>query len=140
MKKLLLTLALLTAGVATAQQDNSTQTNEKAALNPEKIAEMQSKRLTLALDLTDKQQKQVYDLTLQNMQSRKNKPNRKDLKTMTNAQKQDLRLQRMDAMIDHKREMKNILTDDQYDRWEKMTAERVANKKENLKNRRQRRS
>lgn len=140
MKKLLLTLALLTAGVATAQQDNSTQTNEKAALNPEKIAEMQSKRLTLALDLTDKQQKQVYDLTLQNMQSRKNKPNRKDLKTMTNAQKQDLRLQRMDAMIDHKREMRNILTDDQYDRWEKMTAERVANKKENLKNRRQRRS
>ncbi len=140
MKKLLLTLALIAAGVASAQQGNAASSDENATQNPEKFAEMQSKRLTLALDLTDKQQKQVYDLALQNMQARKNSPARKDVKSMTREQKQDLRLQRMDAMIDHKREMKNILTEEQYERWEKITAERVASGKERVKNRRPRRS
>ena len=136
MKNVAAAVAFLIAGIALGQPANKQGNRENANHNPEQIAAVQSKKLTLALDLTDKQQKAVYDLVLQESKARKDKPTREDIKEMSKEQKTALQTARLDYMIAHKRNMKSILTTEQYVKWEDMIAKKMANIKEKTNDKR----
>ena len=94
---------------------------------PEEFAEIQTKRMTLQLDLTDKQQQQVQGLLIIQHKARKEKaevfrkPDKEDKTRERPSKKERLENlnERLDNQIAMKRKMKEILNEDQYERWEK---------------------
>ncbi|MFT6799959.1 MAG: protein CpxP [Nonlabens sp.] len=116
MKKILFLMTLLAIGISQAQ-------NTKRDRSPEQVASIQSKKMTLALDLDATQQARVEQLLLVNAKERQtHKMNKKDRVQLNDLEK----LTRMETMLDKriavKREMKSILNADQYKSWEKMMA------------------
>lgn len=115
-------------------------------LSAEEMANLQTKKMTLALDLTTEQQDDIYKLNLENAKLKKThmaeRKARKDSGDATKPTKEE-RLKRMNNMLDHKiavkAKMKDILNDEQYARWEKMAAKRHAKMKEKAKNKRAKR-
>lgn len=142
MKKLfLIALALVTLQVS-AQNDTSEPRRgdrmQKADrfkdMTPEEMAELQTKRMTLQLDLTEAQQKQVQKLQLENAKERKARMEARQAKKQDGTGKQlskEERLAmenaRLDKQIEMKKKMKQILNDDQYTKWE-MQMERRQNR------------
>ncbi|WP_178989967.1 hypothetical protein [Winogradskyella schleiferi] len=108
------------------KMDRENRTELRKDMTPSEIADLKSKHLTLELDLTDAQQKQVHKLILEQAETRQSKraalkiedgekrekPSKEEMLKMHN--------QRLDAQIEMKREMKKILTEDQYAKFEKM--------------------
>ena len=128
MKKLvIIALALVTLnGFAQKKEHRKMDRNNTSELrqdmNPSDIADLKSKKLTLKLDLTDAQQKKVHKLILDEAETRQaNKPADGEKKERPSKEemieRQNLRL---DAQIEMKREMKTILTAEQYAQFEKM--------------------
>ncbi|MDP5102058.1 MAG: hypothetical protein NWQ09_12095, partial [Nonlabens sp.] len=66
----------------------------------------------------------------------KEKPSREAMKEMSKDEKIALQSQRLDQQIAVKREMKNILNEEQYARWEKMMARMATKGKERREERR----
>lgn len=99
--------------------------------SPQQIAELQTKKMTLELDLSEKQQKDVNAINIEIATKRKAfAENRKDRKKLTDTERFELRSTMLDEKIALKAQMKNILNDDQYSKWEKKTAmKRLAPKK-----------
>ncbi|MCA0154349.1 hypothetical protein [Winogradskyella vincentii] len=97
-------------------------------LTPEEVANLKTKKLTLKLDLTDKQQKKVESILLEQAVDRQNKreehqnkeekgkPSKEEFLKMQNA--------RLDSKIEMKQKMKDILTEEQYAKFEKMKPRR----------------
>lgn len=134
MKKLLVVaLALFTLnGMAqerNEKRENRSERHEKFKdMTPTEIADLKSKRLTLDLDLTDAQQKKVHKLLLEQAETHKQKRDAykaKQGEEKTKPSKEDfikMKNQRLDEQIAMKREMKSILTDEQYAKFEKMNS------------------
>lgn len=94
-------------------------------LSPEQMAQLQTKKMTLALDLSENQQKRVLALHTeaakvrkQKMEEHKAKKEKKE--KPTDEEKYAMMNARLDAKIAFKKSMKEILTAEQYERWEKM--------------------
>lgn len=118
MKKLMILVVILSAGFANAQR-------VERDLTPEQMASVQSKKMTLALDLDAKQQSKVEKLLLINAKERKaNKLSKEDRAALTSNQKFALAEQMLEKKIEVKREMKSILSTDQYAKWEELMAKR----------------
>jgi hypothetical protein len=130
MKKTLFLIAILTAGISNAQEGTSDR-------NPEQIASIQSKKMTLALDLDAKQQAQVEKLLMAHAKGRlADKMTKEDHSALTNVQKFNALEKMLENKITRKREMKSILNADQYITWEKMIAMKTIDKKKGAKLRR----
>ena len=135
MRKLVLVALLLIGFTARAQQQNREEGRRHMAnLSPEQMATLQTKRMTLALDLTADQQSKIQEMFAKNAAERKSKM--EDLKarkesgeTLSDDEKFDMKNERLDNQIAHKEEMKTILDDAQYAKWEKMHAKRGKHKK-----------
>lgn len=132
MKKLLvIAIALFTLnGIAQERkQDRKGKQNRselRKQMTPSEIADLRAKKMTLHLDLTDAQQKKVHQVYLNQAKTneglRKNhkakdgekreKPSKDEMVKMQNL--------RLDQQIEMKREMKSILTAEQYAKFEKM--------------------
>lgn len=114
-----------------------------AQFTPEQIAELQTKKLTLALDLTEKQQKEILKLNTEAATKRKAKfESMKALKgagterpKFTADQKYAFASARLDEQIARQNKMKSILTEDQYAKWSEMKEHRKADMKDHFKNR-----
>jgi protein CpxP len=133
MKKLMIIVAILTVGFANAQRGERN-------LTPEQIASVQSKKMTLALDLDAKQQEKVEKVLFAGAKERQAKKLSKEERSeLTNVQKVALREQKLEKQIAMKREMKSILNADQYTKWEKMMAKRSKGKDKGQNNRREKR-
>jgi hypothetical protein len=151
MKNLLLILVILISlpNVITAQntqRQNQTANNRGMAdYTPEEAATLQTKRMTLLLDLTEKQQAQVQKLFLENATQRQamreanqakrqtgegNKPSKEERFAMQN--------KRLDNQIAMKAKMKEILTEDQFVKWEKAQMQRKNDFNQNKPNRKNR--
>ena len=139
MKKLaIIALALITFQ-ANAQdkkekrQDNRKEKMEKRMqLEPEEMAELQTKKMTLHLDLTEAQQKQIQALNLEEATLRKAKMEEyKKLKESGEKPTKDMRVKMMNEKLDHeielKQKMKTILNAEQFEKWEKSQAKRSKN-------------
>ncbi|MCK8480798.1 Spy/CpxP family protein refolding chaperone [Flavihalobacter algicola] len=105
-------------------------------MSAEDQATIATKKLTLALDLTEKQQSQVKELMLEQAIHRKEKmaerakmksdtENDTKLKVeKTDEQKIKAVNERLDRQIETKQKMKAILTSEQYEKWEKTQGRR----------------
>lgn len=111
-------------------------------LTPEQMAALQTKKLTLALDLSESQQQQILALATENAKARKAKMEARKAKKeknekLTSDEKFAMMNERLDAQIAYKKSMKQILSAEQYERWEKMKA-RKGKQKQNKRRRQQR--
>jgi Spy/CpxP family protein refolding chaperone len=111
----------LTTFAITAQNKNDDRRENRKQLQenftPEQQAELQTKKMTLDLDLNETQQTKVNQLMLD---LQKDKPKRTESrKEMTNAQKFEARSAMLDRRIAMKKAMKEILTEEQFAKWEK---------------------
>jgi DNA-binding helix-hairpin-helix protein with protein kinase domain len=122
MKNLLIPMTfMLTMMCATAQQGQRPMKD----VTPEQLATVKSQELTLALDLSDKQQQEVKLLLLEESKERmQQRLTREERRKLTAEQKMELKEQRLNQQIAMKRSMKEILDDEQYTRFEKMMVRR----------------
>lgn len=136
--KTLVAIAMLTSAVAFAQRDGHRgQRGEfHQDLTVEQLATLKTKKMTLALDLTEKQQDAIYEINVANAEFRKEKmaerkankddgertrPSTEERYAMENA--------RLDRMIAQQQELKKILTDEQFEQWKKMQVHKHAHQK-----------
>lgn len=137
MKNLLIILVLTSTLGLTAQNgisENKSQRKElRESFTPEQKAELFSKRITLQLDLSTSQQKQVKQLFLDLSKEKDNHSNRKG---MTSEDKFEQRNTQLDRRIAMKRELKQILTPKQFEKWEQSVSERKSHHKRSFKERR----
>lgn len=102
---------------------------QKEHLTPQQRAELKSKQLTLKLDLTDKQQKEVEKLLLTAENQKEDAFNqrleaRKTGMKPTSDERLVAKNRMLDARIAMKRELKKVLNTDQYAKLEKLKEER----------------
>ena len=151
MKNLLLMLVILISlpNVITAQntqrQNQSVNGRGMADYTPEEAATLQTKRMILLLHLTEKQQAQVQKLFLENATQRQamreanqakrqtgqgNKPSKEERFAMQN--------KKLDHQIAMKAKMKDILTEEQFAKWEQVQMQRKSDFNRNQVNRKNR--
>ena len=96
-------------------------------MTPEQIATLQTKKMTLALDLSKAQQDQIQSLNLKNAKARKAKMEERkaskeegERKKPTSEERYAMANARLDAQLAQKEEMKKILSEEQMAKLEKM--------------------
>ncbi|MFL9844839.1 hypothetical protein [Flavobacterium rhizosphaerae] len=131
MKKWILVMAMLVCIGATAQQGKRRyngehpQRDKSERLTAEQRTELQVKKLTLTLDLTDAQQKEIKKLMLDRSKKREAaiaafKAGREAGKKPSKDERFERKSHRLDEQIAMKREMKKILDAAQYEKFTKM--------------------
>lgn len=119
MKKVAFILVALISIQSFAQKERA---HKKSNLSPEQMATLRTKQMTLDLDLNEKQQEQVMIVTIENTKElQKLKWKSKDL---SEEEKYELKNKMLDKQIAVQKEMKNILNDEQYEKWQKMRKQR----------------
>jgi len=138
MKKLILiALAFVTIQVSAQEKKKGDVTEMKRNrteamknMSPEDMASISTKKLTLALDLNEKQQTQVKEVLLTQAKSRmavrdeRMKSKEKEAKKITKEERVQAINNRLDEQIAIKKKMKSILTSEQYEKWEKIQGRR----------------
>lgn len=132
MKKLILVAVALFALQVSAQDEKKEKHNrgergEKMMnISAEEMATLQTKKMTLALDLNESQQAKIQKMNLENatkrkemMAKRKAKKESGDAKKPTDKERLAMANTRLDHKIAEKAKMKDILNDEQYAKWEK---------------------
>lgn len=134
MKKVILIAIAFMSLNATAQkrdhQQNRDRDHKKAEqfnnMSAEEIATLQTKKMTLNLDLTESQQQKIYNINLEKTKERKAKRDERDKVKKDNTEGEHIeknRFENLNARLDdkiaHKNEMKSILNADQYEKWER---------------------
>ena len=136
MKKLAFALIALIA-ISTQAQEKNSETEKKHRMNkqksfiqdltPEEAAALKTKKMTLHLDLTASQQSKINKLNLEIAKERSLKrAEREKNKGQEKAKpSKEERLSKMNSRLDKKIEMKKrfkeILSEEQYEKWEKST-------------------
>ncbi len=105
----------------------------KPNLSTEQQAELQSKRIALALDLDSKQLAEVKALQLERAQERLENRKLRDTRRGTAerpSQKELFKInnERLDAQIRHQEKMKKILTKEQYEMWKEIRIKQRLNR------------
>lgn len=121
MKKVFLFLTLCISVLTYAQEKNGAV--EK--MNAEQQTILQVKRMTLALDLTLKQQEDIKSLLLERAQKKAahqlaQKTKKEKGKKPTASEKFEMHSQLLDAQIEFNSKMKKILSEEQFKKWEKL--------------------
>ena len=99
-------------------------------MSPEQVATLETKKMTLALDLTEKQQQQVQEIHLEkaiDLKARKEEHKSRDSKPDADERFQMMN-DRLDKQIAMKDQMKDILDKDQFEKWEKLNLTRGRSK------------
>ncbi|MEM1340449.1 MAG: hypothetical protein AAF634_10880 [Bacteroidota bacterium] len=128
--KHLLVMALLTGAIAFGQRQEKQQVsrlNDLKELSVEQLATLKTKKMTLALDLNEKQQEQIMDFHLEHIAFRKNKMEELQqkraagaLKKPTAEERYAMENARLDRMIAQQETLKKILNTEQYEQWKKV--------------------
>lgn len=143
MKKLILIALAFVAIQATAQEQKKDRKNGDhkrghalAQLSAEEIATIQTKKMTLFLDLDESQQREIKKINLEKAIARKEhmeaRKAKKESGTMEKPSKED-RVAKINKMLDNKiatkAKMKKILNAEQYAKWEKAMIRKAKNRK-----------
>lgn len=106
-------------------------------LTPEEVANLKTKKLRLKLDLTDIQQKKVESILLEQAVERQNKrkahQNKKEKDKPSKEEFLKMQNARLDSKIEMKQKMKDILTEEQYAKFEKMKSRRHQRRDKRIK-------
>ncbi|WP_136483134.1 hypothetical protein [Cognatitamlana onchidii] len=149
MKKVLLVVMAIMSLQAIAQKPKSGQKGERKnmimKLSAEETATLQTKRMTLYLDLNKEQQNKIQALNLEKAKKRKammaERKKKRENGTTQKPSKEERyakELDRLDRMIAEKAKMKTILNKEQFEKWEKAKmrmAMKHKQKKQNSKKR-----
>ena len=121
---------------ANAQRGEKEPRQEMKNLTAEQMATLQTKKMTLALDLNESQQTKVLALNLERAKARKAKMEEHkalkegdERKKPTSEERYAMQNARLDQMIAQKSKMKTILSAEQYEKWEKMAHQRGKHRK-----------
>ena len=124
MKTIFMSLLLLVGMMGYSQR--GPQHHAYKDMSPEQIAQLETKKLTLALDLSEKQQQQIGEIYLdkaiemkakmEEKRSRDSKPDADERYAMMN--------ERLDRQLEMKENMRQILDKDQFEKWEKLAVKR----------------
>lgn len=137
MKRAMLIFMTFCTLVLSAQEMNTEKRKSKTDFNPEQRAELRSKQMTLELDLSESQQAQVKQLFLKSKKNRTSADKKNSPKT--SSEKFQAKSERLDNRIAFKKELKNILNDEQFEKWENSRkSDKRHNKRKKFKNRRNR--
>lgn len=134
MKKLIMAILVMAGISVTAQDHMNGKRGEMRDLSPEQVATLQTKKMTLALDLNESQQSKIKSMLTED--AKMHKANMEDFKTrkeegkkMTANEKFEKQNARLDHQITRKKEMKSILSAEQYEKWGKMKHKKKRNQK-----------
>ena len=134
MKKLLLIVMALGAMQITAQEqkreyqkrDKQERAHKFKDFTPEEIAVIKTKKMTLHLDLSEAQQKEIQKLNLANAKERSTKRSAFRLKKgkrngekLSKEERLKMMNERLDKQISNKKEMKRILSKEQFEKFER---------------------
>lgn len=125
MKRLGFLLLVLVLGTSISIAQNR---GEQRNMNPEDMAKNQTKELKEKLDLDSKQEKKVYEL---NLKSANKMVAMRDEMRSGNGDRDAMRQKMTELRNEQNKEMKKILSDDQYKKYEKYVEER----RNNMRNR-----
>lgn len=128
-------LALLVVGMTTFAQENATRKNGKENLTSEQKVDIQVKKMTKGLDLTEKQVKEVRTLVTEQIGKRESK--RAALKKEKTKARNEMKAQMETNQVTVSAEMKRILTAEQFSKWENNRDERKEKMKEKMAERRE---
>jgi len=127
MKKVIVLVMLLVGITAMAQRGEKGNRGDFKDMSAEQMATLQTKKMTLELDLNEAQQAKIQALHLKNAQLRKAKMDERKAKMEkgegnkpTSDERFAMRKERLDAAIAHKAELKKILTNEQFEKWGEM--------------------
>ena len=135
MKKFAILLLVMTTTAAFAQRPNHGRQGPRHAqmaqlfeeFSAEQIAELETKKLTLALDLNESQQTQMLAVQTEIAQDKKaahakmqELKESEEIKKPTAEERFERMNEGLDKKIAIKQQIKQILTADQYEKWEKM--------------------
>lgn len=126
MKKLVMAILVMAGLSATAQDHNmKSKRGNYHDLTPEQVATLQTKKMTLALDLNETQQSKLKSIFIEEAKMRKSKiedfkSRREEGKKLTAEERYERQNERLDHQIEQKQALKSILNSDQYAKWEKM--------------------
>ena len=142
MKKTIIGLLLLVGMTSVAQKKGNDHRRTMKDLTPEQVAILRTKKMTLTLDLSLSQQKQIQSLTLENakfhktkMAERRNKRKSDVVKKLSSEDFFVLQNERLDYQIAQKTKIKGILTKEQFFKWEKANSYK---RKQHLEKRKER--
>ena len=139
-KKTALAIALLAGTIAFAQQrgPRGDRGQYHKDLSVEQIATLKTKKMTLALDLNDKQQKEIFEFNVANvsfmkekMEERKATKEQGERQRPTSEERYEMENARLDRMIAQQDALKKILTDEQFDQWKELQLKRHAHQVKN---------
>lgn len=127
MKKLIVVALLSLSFSGIAQEKKNRMNEERPQMTAQQQNELQVKKLTLELDLTAQQQKEIAKIVEQKQMKREAmrneiKTKKAEEKKLTSDEKFVLKRNMLDEQIAHKSEMKKVLTPEQYEKWEKMSS------------------
>ena len=120
MKKIIGILLVLFTVNSFAQQKGDNQRN--ATKTVAEIAEMQTKRLELRMNLTQEQRDAIYQMHMENAQEREQFREermlaRKERQQLTKEERLETKNKQLDNQLRMQEKMKNILTDEQFKEW-----------------------
>jgi len=146
MKKIASILILVFAFTITAQaQKKGKRDRNNPKFTVEQRTDLAVKKMTLALDLTEKQQSQIKPLISAQTAARKaamesRKENKEANKKPSADEIYAMKSKQLDNQIAFKGEMKNILNKEQFDKFEKMVKRKKGKGKKMMKNKGERRA
>ena len=125
MKKMILAIALVATTLTFAQERKAR--GEK--LTPEQQTELQVKRMTLELDLDEKQQKEIKTILVEQSKKRETKvaamkAKKEKGEKPTADERFAMKNEMLDNQIAMKARMKKILKPEQFTKWEEKQADR----------------
>lgn len=147
---LMIVLALVTLNASAQERKKEASTawmkekiEARQNMTPEQVAQLQTKKMTLHLDLTTSQQVEVEKLLVSEAKERKAKMEVvKANKESGEKPSQDERLKMQNERLDHqiamKQKMKAILNADQYEKFDAMHSKREGNRDKKAAMRKQR--
>ena len=136
MKKLLvMSVIVLITAVSFSQEQPKR--GRQQDMSPEQQAELQTKKMTLTLDLTEKQQEQILAFNKKNalereQQREKHRASRTKADKRSSEEAFQMKKERLDKQIAHQKELKKILNEKQFENWKK-TNKRQGHKMRNKK-------
>jgi len=145
MKRLIVLTAIIISSVTFGQEKHSEKREQHKKgrmemmkdLSPEQMATLRTKKMTLALDLSNSQQDKIYAINLDTAKKRKHKmeaqKNTKGEKPkLSSDEKYNLINTRLDEKIVLKNKVKSILNEEQFLKWERAQKHSKKRKKKNL--------
>ncbi len=135
--KYLFTILLAGMTLFTYAQKNNGKMMASKSFNPQQMAELQTKKMTLSLDLTPAQQSKILVLNQKMAAERmarmeKHRAMRGKGNTLTPDERFKIQNEMLDIQIRNQAEMKKILNKDQYEQWKSLRKQKYNKMKKNV--------